>query len=175
MVQLGANILKGSLEMPKIGALAIILALAMAVAALTLAVPAVAGDNAEGFGLGLMLGEPSGLSAKMWTGTRNALDGGLAWSTSKNSGAAAHVDYLWHVHDMAKTGKGILPFYYGVGIRYRDHDDSDPDFGVRFPLGLDYLFARSAFDVFFELVPVLDLAPEQEFSVNLAVGGRYFF
>ena len=144
---------------------------------LTLAVAssAIAGDNTKGFGLGLMAGEPSGLSAKLWTGTRTALDGGLAWSVSENSGAAVHLDYLWHVHDMAKTGKGILPFYYGFGLRYRDRDDRDGDFGIRIPLGLNYLFARSAFDVFFEMVPVLDLAPDQKFSVNLALGARYFF
>lgn len=153
-----------------------VLALVLAGTALMVPGSAVAaGDNTRGFGLGLMAGEPSGLSAKLWTGSRTALDLGLAWSLSKDSGAAVHLDYLWHVHDMTKTGKGIMPFYYGLGLRFRARDDQDGDFGVRIPLGLNYLFARSAFDVFIEVVPVLDFVPDQKFSANLAIGGRYFF
>ena len=137
--------------------------------------PAVAGKNTEGFGLGLMAGEPSGLAWKAWTGKRTAIDGGVAWSTKDDGGIAAHMDYLWHVHDMRMTERSILPFYYGIGVRYRDRDNQNDNFGVRIPLGLAYLFGNSAFDVFFEIVPVIDLAPDQEFSANVVVGGRYFF
>lgn len=144
-------------------------------AALVVCSPAFAGDNAKGFGLGLMLGEPSGLSAKVWTGKRTALAGGLALSAKNDAGVAAHVDYLWFAHNMDKMDSGILPFYYGVGVRYRDRDGRDDNFGIRIPLGLNYMFARSGFDVFFEAVPILDVAPEQEFGFSVAVGGRYFF
>jgi hypothetical protein len=137
--------------------------------------PASAGKNTEGFGLGLMAGEPNGLSAKIWTGKRTAFDAGLGWSTKDGAGVAAHVDYLWHVHDMRRTDRGILPFYYGIGIRYRDQEDQDDNFGVRIPLGLNYLFGSSAFDVFFEVAPVIDFTPEQKFGANVVVGGRYFF
>jgi hypothetical protein len=137
-----------------------------------------AGKNTRGFGLGFMVGEPSGLNAKIWTGSRTAFDAGVALSLNQDSGVAAHVDYLWHVHDLSSKDRAMVPFYYGIGVRYRDRDSTESksdNFGVRIPLGLDYLFARSGFDIFFELVPVLDLAPDQEFNVNLAAGGRYFF
>lgn len=136
----------------------------------------VAGENTRGFGLGVMVGEPSGLSAKVWTGSRTAFDAGVALSLNKDSGFAAHADYIWHVHDLSAKDRAMIPFYYGVGVRYRDRMDGRNDnFGVRIPLGLAYLFARSAFEVFFELVPVLDIAPDQEFNANLAAGARYFF
>jgi len=136
---------------------------------------ATAGSNSSGFGMGIMLGEPSGLSGKLWSGGNNAFDFGLAWSTSKNSGVAFHADYVWHKMDMISVDKGALPFYYGIGVRYRNRDNSDDNIGVRVPFGLDYLFAQSAFDVFFEVVPILDLAPDTDFDINVALGGRYFF
>ncbi len=136
---------------------------------------ATAGSNTSGFGLGIMLGEPSGLSGKLWSGGNTAFDFGLAWSTSSNSGLAIHADYLWHKMDMISVDKGALPFYYGIGARYRGRDNSDNNFGVRVPFGLDYLFFQSAFDVFFEVVPILDLSPDVDFDINVALGGRYFF
>lgn len=143
--------------------------------ALTVGSPALAGNNTNGFGLGLMLGEPSGLNAKLWTGSRTALGGGVAWSNQEHSGITANVDFVWHVHNMVDLDRDILPFYYGVGVRYRSLDDGEDIFGVRIPLGLNYLFAGSPFDLFFELAPVIDLAPEQDFDFNVVVGGRYFF
>jgi hypothetical protein len=53
--------------------------------------------------------------------------------------------------------------------------ESDNRLGVRFPLGLDYLFARSHMEMFFEVAPLLDLAPDTEFTVNGGFGFRYYF
>lgn len=40
--------------------------------------PVAAQDH--GFGMGIILGEPTGLSAKAWTSNDNAFDFALAWS-----------------------------------------------------------------------------------------------
>ena len=48
-------------------------------------------------------------------------------------------------------------------------------FGIRVPLGVTYLFEEAPFDVFFELVPVLDLSPDVDLDINVAVGLRYYF
>ncbi len=37
------------------------------------------------FGLGVMIGEPTGFSAKLWTSNSNAFDFGLGWSVINNS------------------------------------------------------------------------------------------
>ena len=70
--------------------------------------------------------------------------------------------------------EGSLPFYYGIGGRIR-FDEEDSRIGARIPLGLDYLFEGSRFDLFLELVPILDLAPETELNLNAGLGARYFF
>ena len=122
-----------------------------------------------------MLGEPSGLSAKNWSGTTKAYDFGLAWSTSRDASVTFHIDHVWHKFDSIDVEKGTLPFYYGIGLRLRGRDDGDDNIGIRFPLGLDYLFVQSAFDVFLEVVPIMDLVPDSEFDINVGLGARYFF
>jgi hypothetical protein len=127
----------------------------------------------EGFGLGVILGEPTGISGKLWTGQKTAVDGAVAWSFEKESSMHLHGDFLHHSFNRARVDKGKLLLYYGIGGRVKFEDDSK--LGVRFPLGIDYLFEKSPFDFFLEIVPILDLAPSTDFSLNIAIGFRYFF
>ena len=158
--------------MKVIQTLVLVLVLVLVLAA---AGSALAGKNTKGFGLGLMAGEPSGLNAKVWTGSNTALVAGAAMLLNDDGRGTGYVDYLWHVHDMTDTRNSIMPFYYGVGARYRAGDGTEDTWGVRIPLGLDYLFGNSSWDVFGELVPIIEVAPDQDFDVNAVVGVRYFF
>lgn len=130
-----------------------------------------------GFGLGVMLGEPSGLSAKYWMGEQNAIAGGLAWSVGNSSSNGGylhlHGDYLFHRNDLIKISNLTLPFYYGIGAGIGFA--SDFYFGARIPLGIEYFFAGRKFDAFFELVPVVRLLPGFGIGVNGAIGLRYNF
>jgi hypothetical protein len=132
-----------------------------------------AGAQDQGFGLGVILGEPTGISGKLWTGQKTAIDGAVAWSFEKKSSMHLHGDLLFHHFHLAKIDKAKFLTYYGIGGRVKFEDDSK--LGVRFPLGIDYLFAKSPFDFFLEIVPILDLAPSTDFSLNAAIGFRYFF
>jgi hypothetical protein len=127
----------------------------------------------QGFGLGVILGEPTGISGKLWTGQKTAVDGAVAWSFEKESSLHLHGDLLFHNFHLAKIDKAKFLTYYGIGGRVKFEDDSK--LGVRFPLGIDHLFAKSPFDFFLEIVPILDLAPSTDFSLNAAIGFRYFF
>jgi len=55
--------------------------------------------------------------------------------------------------------------------RRNDHDEL---LGVRVPFGLTYLFAKSPFDIFAEIVPILDLVPDTDFGLNGAIGVRFY-
>jgi len=130
------------------------------------------------FGLGVILGEPTGLSFKAWTGGSTAIAGAAAWSFGNTDALQLHVDYLFHNFRLLKVSKGRLPFYYGLGVRVLLHDqdgDDDTVLGVRFPLGLEYLFASPSLGIFVEIVPILDLVPASEFDLNAAVGFRIYF
>lgn len=133
------------------------------------------GDPAYGFGLGIMVGEPTGINGKMWTSPENAIVGGAAWSFSENGEFALHGDYLWHKFTLLNVEKGKLPLYFGVGARMQMRDNADDRFGVRIPVGLDYLFADAPVDIFIEFVPILDLTPDTEMRLNAALGARFFF
>lgn len=127
----------------------------------------------SGFGLGLIVGEPTGISAKYWMSPWSAIDGAFAWSMDKKGKIQIHSDYLWHNYDIISVIKGKLPIYYGIGGRLIFATDNIA--GIRGVVGLDYLFASTPLDIFLELVPILDLAPEIRFDFNGSIGIRYYF
>ncbi len=125
------------------------------------------------FGLGFVLGEPSGVNAKLWRGRDFALVGGLAWSFAHDGATTLYGDFIWHRFGLFDLESGNLPLYVGVGARMQFENDSR--FGIRTVFGLDYIFARSPFDAFFELVPTFDVAPDADVTLTAAVGFRYYF
>lgn len=133
----------------------------------------VANAQSKGIGLGLIVGEPTGISFKYWTGSTTAFDAALAWSFIDEGAFHIHGDYIFHNMRLISVPEGTLPFYYGIGARLKTSHDSR--LGVRVPLGLAYLFQNAPIDIFLEIVPILDLTPKTDFSINAAIGARYFF
>jgi hypothetical protein len=129
--------------------------------------------QSAGFGAGIMVGEPTGISLKSWLSRTNAWDAGIAWGFEKQGALHLHADYLWHNFDLIKIDKGRLPLYYGIGARFLFADDTH--FGIRGVIGLNYLFADIPLDLFLELVPIFDLVPGTGIGFNGAFGIRYFF
>ena len=136
------------------------------------------------FGAGIIIGEPTGISLKYWLSGESALDLALAWSFSGDDSFHLHGDYLIHNFGLIQIPKGRLPLYYGIGARYRSHEEkhrrndnrhSENIFGVRVPVGLAYLFADITLDIFLEIVPVVNLIPDTDFNLDFALGARYFF
>ena len=127
----------------------------------------------KGFGLGIIVGEPTGISTKLWTGKSTAIDGEIAWSYDKEDFLYLHGDFLFHNLHLSKEVKGKFSTYYGIGGSVEFADSNKV--GLRIPLGINYLFAKAPLDVFLEIVPLLDLVPSTEFDLNAAIGIRYFF
>lgn len=128
----------------------------------------------KSFGLGVIIGEPTGISAKYWLNNTNAFDWGLGSSFAANSRIHLHVDYLWHMYDVLQsTEKFVL--YYGPGVRVKTRKYGDSSFGIRGVAGVAWFVKTAPIDVFVEVVPVLNLVPDVDMSVNAGVGARYFF
>lgn len=139
------------------------------------AVQAESGDiNTGDWEAGLLLGEPTGFSAKFWTTWNSAIDFGLAWSFGKNGNVHIHADYLFHNFDFFDIEEGMLPVYFGVGGRIRLEDD-DSRIGVRLVIGMEYVMADHPLAFFLEVAPIVDFAPETESDVNGGLGLRYIF
>jgi hypothetical protein len=129
----------------------------------------------KGFGVGVMIGEPTGLSAKYWLDNDNALDFGLAYSFIRsNSALSMHADYIYHAFDVIKSNYRI-PLYYGFGARIRLVNGADNSLGARGVIGIAWLSDEAPFDVFVEVVPVFNLFPETALNLDAAIGARYYF
>ena len=124
-------------------------------------------------GLGIIFGEPTGVSFKSWTGRTTAFDAAVAWSFDGSGSLVLHGDYLFHDFDLLRARKGSLAVYYGIGGRVDLEDKTRA--GVRIPVGLSYIFDRAPFEIFVELGPVFDVVPRTEVTLAAFLGVRYLF
>ncbi len=144
-----------------------------------------ASGGQEGIGLGVILGEPTGVSFKTWIDDRTAIDAAAAWSFSENDSFQFHADYLIHPFAMPKPPeiRGAVSFYFGIGGRFKlkesknrdSRNENDDLLGIRFPVGFSHLMAEAPVEFFAELVPVLDVVPDTDADLNAAIGARYYF
>lgn len=147
-------------------------------------------SQASGLGLGLMVGVPTGISGKVWTGGANAVAFGTAWGGWGRGGYFhLHADYLFHNFDLINVSEGRMALHYGVGARFRswggdrywvnggyvESRGGHARLGVRLPVGLTYLFDGAPVDIFLEAAPSLDLIPGTSFHVDGSLGARYYF
>ena len=143
-------------------------------------------------GLGFVLGDPTGLSAKYWVSSTNALDFGLGFTNygagfgpscyNDNNGVrrcygyfdtSVNVDYLWQSNIV--RGGAQLDWYIGIGGRIIVFGGRGFDAAARAPIGLALMFTNPSFlEVFFELVPALYLIPPG-FTIEGGLGVRFYF
>ena len=134
---------------------------------------AVAGVGTSGFGLGVQVGEPTGLNGRYWLSSATAIDAAAAWSFGSEDALQLQADYVIHNFSLINVKKGLIGLYFGIGGKLKLDDDST--LGIRIPVGGVYIIDGTPLDVFVEIVPVLDLAPSTDFTLNGALGMRYFF
>lgn len=130
--------------------------------------------DGKNFGLGFMLGQPTGLVAKQWIDETSALQYGLAYAFGDGGSLQISTDYLYHLPTLFTLPSGKLPFYFGIGYRIRIEDRA----GIRVPVGVTYTmenFKDAPFEFFGEGAPIIDLAPDVKLSFNVVVGARFFF
>jgi hypothetical protein len=136
------------------------------------------GARDKNIGIGVILGEPTGVCGKWWVTDAIAIDAAVAWSFVADESIQVHADALYHIYNIIKVKKGKLPLYAGVGARVNfevNENENENRFGIRVPVGIDYIFAEKPLDIFFELVPILEVSPSVRVSFNAAVGIRYYF
>ena len=70
------------------------------------------------FGIGLSLGEPTGISAKWFFKQEHALQMSLGWGPFHHNSGRTHVDYLWHPGAFVSNSTLELLPYLGVGAGF---------------------------------------------------------
>lgn len=146
------------------------------------------------FGLGLEIGEPTGLNGKYFLSDSGALDFGVGWIYRHyyyDDGLHLYLDYLWHPTSLASSPSFELPLYIGLGLRYWDFEYCDGPFcydgsaiGIRVPIGISIDFNTAPLDIFIQVVPVIDFLTDDyydryddrtHFGIDLSAGLRYWF
>ena len=125
------------------------------------------------FGIGLIIGEPTGISLKYWLDRKYAIDGGLAWSLGGYF--HVHADFLGHNRRLLRDiniKEGSFVLHYGIGARVKA--SSRTIVGIRIPLGINFIFRRLPFDIFFEIAPVVNLIPATTLDINGGIGFRFY-
>jgi len=127
----------------------------------------------EGFGIGLVLKDGLGLTAKYWLNEKTAAVGVI---TPKGIQA----DYHIHNYDKIRPELGRNPVYYGLGINIgskQEGNETETSIGIRVPLGILSYYHKNNYDLDFyiDLVPTLDITPDTHFWVDGTVGFRYYF
>lgn len=142
------------------------------------------------FGLGGIVGSPTGASFKINLNERNALDFALGFGFFGGNYARLHAQYLWD-KNLLQMDRANMDFYFGAGVQvggyvghgHHHHDEDHPGhhdhhgawLGARVPLGLDFPFKSRPLDVFIELAPVIWFIQDVDFNIEGAVGARYWF
>ncbi|KMQ51071.1 hypothetical protein CHISP_1994 [Chitinispirillum alkaliphilum] len=121
---------------------------------------------------GVIVGQPTGVSAKYWVGSRTAFDAAAAWSLWNNGSLELHATYLYHPLFL-DVDTGELPVYVGLGPAFYLRDDLA--IGARFPFGISYLFDELPLSLFLEIAPVVEVLPETDFDITGGAGVRIAF
>jgi hypothetical protein len=151
------------------------------------------GTNDGGpLGFGIVLGDPSALTAKYNLDAKRSIDAGLAFDFDR--WVLVYGDWLYHVRGIfsrkAPELSRLTP-YLGIGgvlvlsnrteletrkLRYfSETSSSRTALGIRLPLGLEWRPASVPVGVFVEVVPGLVVIPGTYGFAQGGIGIRYFF
>ncbi len=132
-----------------------------------------------GLSAGAMIGNPTALTTKGHLGNSRYFDAALAYSTGVADGIYLHGTYLLERDQAFKIEQAFFNLYYGIGARLFAADNKRNDeeiyLGPRAPVGVNYYFKDPSIEVFAELAVSVDIIPETEFDIDLAIGARYWF
>lgn len=151
----------------------------------SIAIPSQIHAQRDGFGVGIVVGEPTGLSFKKFVNRTNAFQAGAAWSFHRENRVPPfsgprrgffyfHLDYLKHIYLTSASSPIQIPLYIGIG-GYTVLRNNDPILGLRVPFGIAMHFGSFPMDLFLEVVPTLSLVPGTNFYGGMAAGGRFYF
>ncbi|RKX95189.1 MAG: hypothetical protein DRP84_04960 [Spirochaetes bacterium] len=124
-------------------------------------------------GIGIILGEPTGISFKIFTQDLRAVDIALAWALKKNQYLRIHLDYLLNENEYLINELGIpLSLNYGIGLK--SITGRDFIMGIRFYTGVFHRFKSPNTELFLELVPSMIIIPATVFDMDGAIGFRFY-
>ncbi len=127
----------------------------------------------DGFGIGFVLGAPTGLSASLPIGSHNALNATLGYKLGDSPNLYTQASYVWIAKDIIPVDVGSVSVYYGPGAFVLASRDAA--LGIQAIGGIDYRFATAPVQVFLEIGPGITLLPDTSPHLGAGLGVRYYF
>jgi hypothetical protein len=133
-------------------------------------------------GVGIVLGEPTGVSAKLYLKDDQAIQAAVG-AAFIGGGLAVHADYVWHPYVLQNRDSFTLPLYIGPGVRAMEYSTGGGmsyfALGLRGVVGMLFDFKTVPLDTFVEVAPVLEYGFQSNKGVGVAIeadaGIRYYF
>jgi hypothetical protein len=151
-----------------------------------------AAEQAQTFGLGVILGAPTAISGKMFLGGDRAIDGGLAFAVSDY--LLLYGDYLGHFPGAFGNQNAFvsrLSPYVGAGAvvviitnnssgrdydgRYFNRRGDSFALGARIPVGIEWIAPKFPIGVSLEIAPGIVLFPATQAFIQAGLAIRYYF
>ena len=126
------------------------------------------------FGIGVIVGQPTGLTMEFELSEHTALDAAFGWDLFDDRRLYAHLEFLYFLPTLVDADTVSLALYLGVGGFIVDRPDR-VGLGVRAPIGLSLEFKAVPIEIFGEVALHLLLAPDVDADPGAAIGVRYYF
>ncbi len=158
------------------------LAAATLVALFAMPSPARAGSGAPGSaGLGVVIGDPTGVSAKIRLTPSSALDAALG--AGDGADLHLHLDWLFVGAPFVRESNVSIAWFAGVGGALevdddegRFDDDDDTELEARAPLGITMRFdSVPPLELFAEIALAVEVVDDVDTEVDGGIGVRWFF
>lgn len=134
-------------------------------------------------GIGLILGEPTGICAKIYLKDDQAIQAAVG-SAFIGGGLQLHGDYVLHPWILQDRDSFVMPVYFGPGLRLVQYNagrgaESHFAIGARAVIGMLFDFKDVPLDVFVEVAGVFEYDFKDsegfELALNAGAGVRYYF
>jgi hypothetical protein len=127
-------------------------------------------QNRDEFGLGFIVGEPSGVNAQFYWGPKASVAVTAAWSLNDWFFLAGDYQIVNRLADSPPEWR----WFYGIGAYMGAPEKERGLFGGRIPLGIKYRIPNSIVDIWGEVVPALQLVPDTEGRIQGGVGVTFW-
>ncbi len=140
---------------------------------LSIATPAASAQSTRSqgqFGVGVQIGNPTGLTTKYYARKQAALVLLGSWNLDKFLLFSSHIVYEHTIPDSP------LLFFIGPGFFLGNRDEKskrDIEVGATSTFGLNFFVEH--FEVFLQVTPDLEIWPQRKAFIGGTVGIRYFF
>jgi hypothetical protein len=131
----------------------------------------------DGTSLGLVLGNPNGISARHWLSEEHSIEGAAGWAVSR-SRFQVNGNFLWNQPGAVSIGDQAFDLFYGAGVSLRTKSGSANNevvFGPRVPIGLSHDFANPDIEVFAEAALNIGIIPSSDLYLDANLGVRFYF